>query len=459
MSNLLFKWGNHASLPSSISANDVGTLFFTKDEGGLYVGTESGKAPRRIQGVVQYYANLDQFKSNVLPPYSEDVIYYIASENALVKWNGSKVSGDKNDGAFIVLNVTASEFNTLAGNVNTLSDLIGVTSRPSGNTNSVWEELNAINTLIDVASRPSGNTNSVWDELVALAESIDSISGGEGTSLKVLNERLEAIENLEIDKNYVSVSNFNTFKESNTTAIGLKADKSYVDTELGKKADTTYVDTELGKKADTSYVNTELGKKANADEVYSKDTADIQFVAQSDFNTFKQSNTSAINAKADKSYVDTELDKKANASLFDMPASGDATGDYSKWVQGQINTKLQAAEAMVYMGGVESSSNLPNTAQAGHTYVLTAVDTATSGRPGDLFVANVDNPTSLAGWTHVKTGYDPTIEQTLSADANGINLTSINGKVDTVKVSSVSDNITVSIANNEISIGLQWAEF
>jgi hypothetical protein len=91
MANLLFKWGNHASLPASVSANDVGTLFFTKDEGGLYVGTESGKAPRRIQGVVQYYADLTEFKSNAVPPYSKDIIYYIASENALVKWTGDSI--------------------------------------------------------------------------------------------------------------------------------------------------------------------------------------------------------------------------------------------------------------------------------------------------------------------------------------------------------------------------------
>lgn len=115
MANLNFKWGNHANLPAQLSTDQIGSLFFTKDEGALYLGVEAGKKPQRIQGVVQYYADLAAFKADVLPPYSEDVIYYIASENALVKWHGAKVSTDgtiKEEGKFTILNVTASEFNS-----------------------------------------------------------------------------------------------------------------------------------------------------------------------------------------------------------------------------------------------------------------------------------------------------------------------------------------------------------
>ncbi len=109
MANLNFKWGVHSKLPKTLDAADVGALFFTKDEQSLYLGVEAGKAPKRIQGTVHYYADLTAFKSDVLPPYSSDVIYYIASENALVKWNGAKM-GDGEEGRFVVLNVTAAEF-------------------------------------------------------------------------------------------------------------------------------------------------------------------------------------------------------------------------------------------------------------------------------------------------------------------------------------------------------------
>jgi hypothetical protein len=93
MANLNFKWGLHENLVK-MTTSEVGAVYFTKDEGGLYLGVDANKAPKRVQGVVQYYEDLTQFKSNVLPPYSSDIIYYIASENALVKWNGEKIAAD-----------------------------------------------------------------------------------------------------------------------------------------------------------------------------------------------------------------------------------------------------------------------------------------------------------------------------------------------------------------------------
>lgn len=583
MSKLLFKWGNHASLPTSVSANDVGTLFFTKDEGGLYIGTKSGKAPRRIQGVVQYYANLDQFNNEVLPPYSEDIIYYIASENALVKWTGESIGNDGiTSGKFTVLNVTASEFNSLSNNVNTLASKIG-SATDATNDNSVWEELESLAGLIDIASRPSGNSSSVWAQLNKLAGDIAALSGGSGNSLSALSDKIDAeIKNrgdadtainglinglstskADADKVYTkdeaddlldakanassvytkdeadelldakaNAANVYTKAEINTTVEGINSNintltttkanidsvytkgkvdellgakanaanvytKSEVNTELGKKANIadvydkdaidskvsgltnsinsltntkanaadvytkSEVNTELGKKADASSVytkteiDTALGKKANASSVYTKTEID------SKVSTINTNINNLSNDKASTTYVNTELGKKANVSLFDMPSSGSATGDYSKWVQGQINTQLQAAEAMVYMGSISKVNDLlsKTNVEAGHTYVLTAIDTEATARPGDLFVAHTDNPTGLSNWDHVKTGYDASLEQKLSADASGIKLTYFDGKVDTVAIESTNDNIKVSIANNKISIGMEWGTF
>lgn len=114
--NILFKKGSHADFKTNVLTNnnaEAGTLYFTEDEGGLYLG-KSGGTVQRIQGVVQYYANLSQFKSEVTPPYSADIIYYIADQNALVKWNGEQVAEDGTikDGKFTVLNVTAAEMAT-----------------------------------------------------------------------------------------------------------------------------------------------------------------------------------------------------------------------------------------------------------------------------------------------------------------------------------------------------------
>jgi hypothetical protein len=87
---LKLKWGSYQNLPAAISNSDIGTIFVTKDEGSLYLGTASGQAPMRIQGTVQYHSNLTSFAEGVKPPYSPEVIYYIASESALVRWDNTK---------------------------------------------------------------------------------------------------------------------------------------------------------------------------------------------------------------------------------------------------------------------------------------------------------------------------------------------------------------------------------
>jgi hypothetical protein len=52
--NILFKKGSHADFKTNVLTNnkaEAGTLYFTEDEGGLYLG-KSGGTVQRIQGVV-----------------------------------------------------------------------------------------------------------------------------------------------------------------------------------------------------------------------------------------------------------------------------------------------------------------------------------------------------------------------------------------------------------------------
>ena len=185
MSNLNFKWGNHASLPTALAAEDVGALFFTKDEGSLYLGVTQGQKPRRIQGTVQYYADLSAFKAEVLPPYSADVIYYIASENALVKWKSKTAASGATaaeSGEFVVLNVTASEFTTK------VAALSGDIATNAGN-------ISAIDAKVGAANAEAG-TGSAFARIKSLEEAVDALeeltgTGGSGTSLA---DRIKALE-------------------------------------------------------------------------------------------------------------------------------------------------------------------------------------------------------------------------------------------------------------------------
>ena len=93
MSKLLFKKGSFNDLKANVITGNKateGAFYVTEDEGCLYLGQEDGKL-KRIQGSVLFFETLTRFEDKVVkaPPYSTDVIYFIASENALVRWTGS----------------------------------------------------------------------------------------------------------------------------------------------------------------------------------------------------------------------------------------------------------------------------------------------------------------------------------------------------------------------------------
>ena len=293
MANLNFKWGLHRNLPTSLTEAQIGSLFFTKDEGSLYLGVEASKKPQRIQGVVQYYEDLTQFKSNVLPPYSEDIIYYIASESALVKWSGKKVTEDgttKTSGEFTVLNVTASEFTDAVNNLN-----ISI----AGNATNIGVNASNITGLrTDLGTNDKTDTTAFL-RIKALEEAVDALeeltgTGGAGNSL---TERIKALEDwkaetaITVSGLVTDVANHNTTIESHTTKItNLETWKGTTNTKLEtiegdisdlKDADSSFETrikanednisahaTEIGNlQASLAGINTEVAKKADSSTV------------------------------------------------------------------------------------------------------------------------------------------------------------------------------------------------
>ena len=107
MANLNFRWGKYSDFQSQVVTGNKakeGTIYVATHENNrgasLFVGVDGGKA-ERIQGTVLFFSDLAEFKSKTQPPYSEDVIYFLAANNALVRWDGEE---------WIQLNVTADTF-------------------------------------------------------------------------------------------------------------------------------------------------------------------------------------------------------------------------------------------------------------------------------------------------------------------------------------------------------------
>lgn len=117
---VLFKKGLIDNLkPLMASGGKEGTFYLAEDERSLYFGTKDGTI-ERIQGSVLYFNSLQEFTNNTQPPYSTDIIYFIANDNALVRWNGTK---------WIQLNATAEAVNTaiteLTTAINGLNETVG----------------------------------------------------------------------------------------------------------------------------------------------------------------------------------------------------------------------------------------------------------------------------------------------------------------------------------------------
>ena len=115
MANLNFRWGKYSDFQSQVVTGNKakeGTIYVATHENNrgasLFIGVDGGKA-ERIQGSVLFFSDLAEFKSNTQPPYSEDVIYFLAANNALVRWTGSE---------WIQLNVTADTFTADLAEIN-----------------------------------------------------------------------------------------------------------------------------------------------------------------------------------------------------------------------------------------------------------------------------------------------------------------------------------------------------
>lgn len=472
MSNLNFKWGLHTNLPTKLTEDQIGSLFFTKDEGSLYLGVEAGQKPRRIQGVVQYYADLSQFKSDVLPPYSTDVIYYIASENALVKWSGEKIAADgtKTSGEFVVLNVTASEFTTA---VNDLSSSI---AENADNITDNATDITNLRTDLGEKGAAAGDTTAFarikqLENAVKALEELAGI-GGDGTSGS-LNERIGTLE---------------AWKQTAHTDIeDLKNDFLEHDSTISEHG-TRIGDLETWKTdTDTRIDNLETWKTDTVDPAL-EDHGTRLGVAEGEIDAIEGDIESIT---GDISRIDGEI-SGIKENYYTKEEVDTQHTDLSDTLTNQLNSHIAAANALVYIGGVDSPNDW-NTikgkdAPIGNTYVVTASGltlningTDVTCYAGDLLIATGTETTNNAipaaniQWVHVKAGYNEELASTLSvADGDGVDankkaVIQLSSYVGTAEgnygdlgkffIASDSNNLEVKVSDKNVNISMVWDNF
>lgn len=290
-----------------------------------------------------------------------------------------------------------------------------------------------------------------------------------------------------------TVQNINSAITTQETTLKAYADQAEVDAKA-------YADTEIGK------VNQALTQHVNAAEknYETKEDATAKLNAAKADATEK-ANAAKTGAVADaKTYTDAEIAKEAKLrkdgdDALDLKIQGISTNLTSNYytsaeidaknfatetyadtaAQNAVKDVLRAAEAMRYMGTLTSTDPMAEaiaksaTTEAGDVWVVASISNDGTYKPGDMLIAKDDKADTAAKWTHVKTGYDASLEQKLFTEAttNGgkITLDSI-GTLDTgsieikadlnsaVRVTMTTDN-TAAGNHGIATIGMVWEDF
>ena len=201
-------------------------------------------------------------------------------------------------------------------------------------------------------------------------------------------------------------------------------------------------------------------------------------------HTGDYTNTQIDAAVADAKKAGTDAASAASANAQSIQTlqgavntlNGDAqtAGSVAKAVadaEGRLNTeianKINAANAMDYLGGVSSESELliKDEVKMGDTYVATQKFTLDGDTvyPGDLVIAQGTEENGVIAdptWDIVHTGYDASLEQTITTSADGkLQLTSAvganNGQITFASTGSAS----VAVENNTVTVGMVWEDF
>lgn len=179
---LKFRVGNFTNLKDTDFA--PGTVYVTQDEKALYIDLPNGSSKEtgriRLGGMVQY-ASLQDWNAEVAtqPPYNEDAIYYIVSDNALIKWNGTK---------WVQINSTA----TVTENLDALKGRVEILEAAKiEQATKITNLEKAVNTTIPATYATQDALKEATDDIVEIVEQIGDASDG---LVKDIADNKKAIE-------------------------------------------------------------------------------------------------------------------------------------------------------------------------------------------------------------------------------------------------------------------------
>jgi hypothetical protein len=392
MAKILFKKGTWANLQKNVITGNKatdGALYLTEDEGGLYLGKSDGSV-KRISGSVLYFATLNEFENEVKPPYSTDVIYFLADRDALVRWNGEK---------WIVLNQTAEsvtgaleslqdQIDTMTGNLNTVTATANGALQKTGGTMS--GAINMGGKAITNLATPSANTDAATKKYVddkassllgttadtsatetirgaqvgvteakaAAQEAKDAADVADGKAEEAASraEEMLPLDGSKQMQGNLDVNNFNIVNVKTPTANGHAANKKYVDDEVKKATDAAGVAKEI---ADTAVANAAAAQATADDGVErAKQAAAAAALASTAATNANNNAESRVKQSVYDAFLVTNTAAIADAKLAGTNAqsAAEAAHDAADDAKDIANTKLPLAGG-VMTGSIAMSGN------------------------------------------------------------------------------------------------------
>lgn len=357
MANLLFKKGSYNDFKTKVLGGKAvaGTLYLTEDEGSLYLGKSDGSVTR-IQGTVHQYATLKDFGASVTPPYSTDVVYFIADKNALVRWDGSN---------WIQLNTSKATFDAKVGELNTA--IGGVASDLGEAVARIGANEGAIKTLNTEVTKKADKTT------------VNGIDGRLQTVEGTVATHVQTIKTLATKSEVQAVAS--DLGEVSTKVTNLESNK--VDKVSGKGLSTNdftnaYKEKldNIAPKATETYVDSTLNTNADDNHAISNATATVKFNEIDE--DIRELNTD-IEA-VEKDLVDNYVTKVTYNEQI-----GDITGDI-KAIEDALGLGETAGDNTVgkRLDALETLTSGHTTTISGHTSDIAELQTATGTNAGNI---------------------------------------------------------------------------
>lgn len=298
-----------------------------------------------------------------------------------------------------------------------------------------------------------------------------SITGNFDNKYDAKNTAQGLINNLtsasgQVGKNTAAISDLSTEIGDDETANSVKGRITALET----KVDVEKVSTAIA----TAKSEAEATAKGYADAAEANAKAEVTKLANGQVNTNKTSIQNLanlvgnINDDSSKAtvfgYIDAESDR-IDAILNDKVEGNGLVLDSFADVRTFVTSSIAANDAMVFKGVVTLTSVLPvsgmengDTYKVGETGAYTIkANTTENAKVGDLFIYDG----TAKEWRLVPSGGEDYEDPSLSAAENKIILTSAvtDKQIGSVEIVGANDCLSVSTANNKITLTLEWGTF